>query len=800
MSGVDAGSMAVEAPNPSLNEIAACLPAIAAPRVAFVYLHAQAGPDFFADVPFAWTAGELREQGMHADVLHVWFERDRPALGERLVDELVQKLRAGAYHLVVFEHLWLPELIGRIQRDLGALVCETDVFAVHPGQRVDFLLRHFLTNRQPLLDLVATLQRGDDLLDVRNLVVQLADWPQPRAARPALRSHPDRADALRPFCPITDAIVIGTPMDEQGQPPPVRKALDTNSGCPFSADVRRNPAFEGVNLAAEGITLRGCAFCPMGADYIALPAAQTVAVHLDQVQWYQQHLESLDEIVLRDQHAIRYLPELIGGAIERGMAPFGILVPGRGDAILRHGEQMEEAARLAADTGFWFTIYLVGFESFSQPQLDLYNKGVTVAQYAEALERMRALQVQFPDAFVMTAYAASSFILFNPWTTLEDLDANVAFCRDHAVHTLARGLSTTRLRLYPNLPLYWKADNDGLLRHVDPPADRGAAWSGYSAEAAWAYADGRIAVVEALTRRLQALVRPTETVGALAAALRWTRKHLPEALPAAGPESVSAAVDLDELMAGVLELRALGGDAPPATDDNNDDLQAPTADDRQAAAAPIKRRQARTVLLGASCNNHCRSCVGEHGTFEVDTERLKARITEAAAGGGRLVLAGREPTLVPGLFGLLRHARRSGASAVELLSNGRLLAAPGNARRLLRAGGTDLMFKRHRLEDADEDAITGAEGSGRQMWQAAIRLGNEAPGLGWSMLLVPVAEGLAELPAMVDRAARLGARAVRIQVLAAELDLDRARTWRVAIDAARARATAHRLRCAVEGF
>ena len=769
------------------------LPAMAEPKVAFVYLHAQAGPDFFADVPFTWTAGELRQLGLHADVLQVWFERDRPEHGAELVEALMVRLGAGGYDLVVFEHLWLPELIGRIQRELGALVCETDVFAVHPGQRVDFLLRHFLTNRQPLIELVQTLARGGDLLAVPNLVVHLQQMPQPLPSRPPARSHPEQADALRPFCPITDAITIGVPMDEQGQLPPVRKALDTNSGCPFSADVRANPAYDGVDLNAAGISLHGCAFCPMGADYIALPAARTVGVHLDQVQWYQRHLDRLDEVVLRDQHAIRYLPALISGALERGLKPFGILVPGRGDAILRYGEQMAEAARLAGESGFWFTIYLVGFESFSQPQLDLYNKGVTVAQYAEALTKMRALSETFPASFRVTAYAASSFILFNPWTTVADLLANVIFCREQAVHTLARGLSTTRLRLYPNLPLYWKARKDGLLRSDEPPVDRGAAWSGYSAEAAWAYADGRIAIIEAATRRLQALVRPTETVGALAAVLRWAERRLPNPLPPAQEESAAMAAEQVEMFAHVAELRALwrSPSAPQAA--------APSAEQRMAEAAPVRRRQDRTVLLGAGCNNHCRNCVGEHGRYETDLDRLKLRVTEAAS-EGRLVLAGREPTLLPGLTALIRHARRSGATAVELLSNGRMLAAPGNPRRLVRAGLTDLLLKRHRLADADEDAITGVEGSGAQMWQAAIRLSNEVPGTGWSMLLVPVAEGLAELPALVDRAAKLGAQAVRIQVLAAELELDRASTWRVAIDAARARATAHRLRCAVEGF
>ena len=254
------------------------------------------------------------------------------------------------------------------------------------------------------------------------------------------------------------------------------------------------------------------------------------------------------------------------------------------------------------------------------------------------------------------------------------------------------------------------------------------------------------------------------------------------------------AAEQAELFARVAELRTLWRSQPAAK------AAAPSAAQRVAEAAPVRKRQERTVLLGAGCNNHCRNCVGEHGRYETAVERLKLSVARAAEGSGRVVLAGREPTLVPGLTALIRHARRSGASAVELLSNGRMLAAPGNPRRLVRAGLTDLLLKRHRLADDHEDAITGAAGSGAQMWQAAIRLSNEAPGIGWSMLIVPVAEGLAELPALVDRAARLGAQAVRIQVLAAELELDRASTWRVAIEAARSRATAHGLRCAVEGF
>lgn len=723
-------------------------------RTAFIYLHAQAGPDFFADTPFAWTAGELRRLGFGADVMHVHFERDRPAKNQRLSDELIETVRAGGYGLCVLEHCWLPEIIARLQNEAGALVCETEPYAVHPDVRVDFVLHHFTDNRQPLIDLVQTLaaDRGPTLAtlrEVRNLRIHLAgSEPQPSHS---FAPHPAQPDARRPFCPVIDRITIGTPLDEQGRPPPIRKTLDTNKGCPFAEPVRSNPQFADVDLDEPGVTLAGCAFCFMGGDYKALPRRETVAIHLDQIAWYQRELTQLDEVVLRDQHAIRYVPELLRGAIERGLRPFGVLVPGRGDAILRYGDAMQQAAEIAAGTGFWFTIYLVGFESFSQPQLDLYNKGVTVAQYAEALRQMRALHREFPDAFGLYAAGASSFILWNPWTTLDDLRANVDFCRDNAVWRLARGLTTTRLRLYPNLPLFHKARADGLLDKDTLTPDRGAGFTGYSAEASWRYADAKVAIVEELNERLRRACRASEQVGVLDACERFVRGLSDDATDRLDPDAIENQW---------LALRGMWrSEPPPAAADGRT---------RRTLAAATDQRAARTVVAGRTCNNRCLNCVGDHAEHEHRPERL-APAFAAAALTGRITVAGREPTLLPKLPKLLKDA--GPAKRIELLSNGRALANPGVARRLAKAGVTDWLLKRHRLHDEDEDAYCRAKGAGNQLWSGIERLVQEAPSVRFAVLIIVTRDGVGELVAIADKAVAMGAVRVQLQVMAGEVDL-----------------------------
>lgn len=770
--------------------------------IALVYLRAQGGGDFFADTPFCLAASELRAAGHSAKVYEVFFARGDPARSAALLAELVELLRVSAVDLVVVEHLWQPEFVDAVMA-MGAQLLLTEPDA-ELGRRIDFRLQHLTSHRQPLHDLVATLQQGGDLRALANLWVELLGMREPLRCGPEI-AHPTIADALRPFAPVLDVVQLGDRIAEDGSQPPTRKTLDTNKGCPFSAPVAENPAFSQVPMPAQGVTMAGCSFCFMGGDYKALAWRQAVPLHLDQIAWYQAQMpaqlgRSLDEVVLRDQHAIRYLPQLLQGAIDRGLAPVGLLLPGRGDAILRFGAELRAAAEIAAGTGFWFCIYLIGFESFSQAQLDLYNKGVTVQEYADALQQLRALHLDHPDSFRLYAHGSSSFVLWNPWTTLEDLEATTAFARREAVWALAHGIGDTRLRLYRHLPLWWKAKHDGLLATDLDEGDAGATWTGYAAATPWRAADGRLARCEELASQLLRQCRPSEALGALETATAWTRRRWPEPLPPLGREELATHADwqadraeIAACVAGWCALRQAWQRRPQ---------QASTA---QAAPrvdhSSRQRAAARTVLLGRWCNNDCLRCVGEHAVHDDDIDRLLVQVRAAArASADRVVITGREPLLVKGLPGLLRAAKAEGARSVEVVTNGRALAIAGVATRLAAAGCDAVTVKRHRLHDADEDLETATPGAGVQMWTGVARLRTEAPRLALRLLLVPTPLGWSELESLVQRAAELGAQGVTIRVLAGNTPADGFDEAQRAL--AQAQATANRLglRTEVEGF
>jgi hypothetical protein len=170
------------------------------------------------------------------------------------------------------------------------------------------------------------------------------------------------------------------------------------------------------------------------------------------------------------------------------LPPLDWLVSGRPDLFLKHVARLETAlARLPA--GHRLVLFCLGVESFSARELSLYNKGFGPDTNLRALNALEELRARHPALGVEPSFG---FILWNPWTRLPDLVANLKALRATRFTRYRQGVLHTRLRLYPEVPLYWRARADGLL---GGDADRGEAAApdfGYG-DAPWRFADPRVA-------------------------------------------------------------------------------------------------------------------------------------------------------------------------------------------------------------------------------------------------------------------------------------------------------------------
>ena len=522
-------------------------------RIALVLPYGARSDGFFPDTFAGQLAADARAAGHHAEVVRVYYEGDRGAGDAAIAARLAAWLDAGAFDVVAVERVFDPAPIaawkaGAAHRRV-VLVVRGD--SIEPTPEVDAIVgwqrgatraghtRRAVTVWQiadAFAALIAALAAGEDPATVPGVATVIAG-----AVARASPLPPERGPR-RPLAPVLDHAAIAT----GDAPAIVRRTVFGNAGCPYAADPRALPLYRDLAWPADvELAERGCAFCSLGGDYERRADAEVIASLIAQAAHVARHAPATRELVLDDQHALRYLAELITAAAAAGVPPLRWLFAARSDTFIRERSRVEAAIAAAAATGATVELYLTGFEAWSDAELTRYNKGVTVAEQLAAVAAMRALAAAHPRAFAFAEAKGHSLILWNPWTTPRDLADSLDVIRAHRLTTLFTELGRNRLRLYPDLPIYYAAARDGALVDAWPDGDAGAGrGKGYHAERPWRFLDPRTALAWRLATGLRArLGRQTEVeqlAASAAYAEAWTGG---DADVAGAADAVLAAVD-----------------------------------------------------------------------------------------------------------------------------------------------------------------------------------------------------------------------------------------------------------------
>lgn len=421
---------------------------------------------FVSDEVFRALADRLREGGIDASLLDL--VRDNPATGKSTQDVL-DRLRALAPNLVVLSRAWSETLVEAIRH------------AAAPGARI---VRH--SRGAPS----AIDERFDAVLD-GDSIVALASGAENLSAPKWRRSRQE----LRLLTPA--------PAPTSGGRPAISGPA---KGCPFLVDVRTSPAFRDSAIDFDSVQSKGCSFCldNVGA-FAAFPEEVVVDAWLTQLRALRREQPELREILLTDERPHPYLPALFRAILaEPALHGVELLVKTRVDWLDEFADTaLQDACELAAASGSLLYIYLVGFESFHQADLDLFNKAVTVTDNVQAIATLRRLEARHPSSFAFRRHRAHGIVLFHPWTTPESLLDNARVMREVRFHELRSQALRTRLRLYASVPLHALAERDGLLTDkFEEGRDDRAIEQGYDASLPWRFADARIEAIFRAANRL----------------------------------------------------------------------------------------------------------------------------------------------------------------------------------------------------------------------------------------------------------------------------------------------------------
>ncbi|MFH1532970.1 MAG: DUF483 domain-containing protein [Pseudomonadota bacterium] len=256
--------------------------------------------------------------------------------------------------------------------------------------------------------------------------------------------------------------------------------------CSYRRTVTSNPRFDGVDLSGC-LDAVGCSFC-------AIPSAEVRIGGFSRDRAARQlaalHGTLPGNVRLIGDAALLHAADIVELILATDLPGAGWEFDARADTILRSGDVLREALTRCAGSGHRLHLSLIGVENFSRPELERFNKGLTPLQNLEAVELLLRLEMEFPKHFRFREHGGISMILFTPWTTLEDLQINLATVRNGRLEGLSGKLLASRLRLLDALPVTALARRDGLL--TEGYGDRAFDTAGlnlYDAELPWRFAD-----------------------------------------------------------------------------------------------------------------------------------------------------------------------------------------------------------------------------------------------------------------------------------------------------------------------
>ena len=139
---------------------------------------------------------------------------------------------------------------------------------------------------------------------------------------------------------------------------------------------------------------------------------------------------------------------------------------------------------------------------------------------------------------------------------------------------------------------------------------------------------------------------------------------------------------------------------------------------KQVLETKVAMWKPRKVIMNTTyiCNNQCVFCAtGNRSDWHGEIDKQLAFLADRRKQGYDLCdFDGGEPTTNPELFKLLRGAKELGYQQINLTTNGRMMAMPKNAEKVVRSGITSLLVSLHGPNEQVHEENVQAKGAFRQ--------------------------------------------------------------------------------------
>jgi hypothetical protein len=261
--------------------------------------------------------------------------------------------------------------------------------------------------------------------------------------------------------------------------------------CLYNRPFSSNP-FLGKQHQGALIRRGGCAFCTRPESdksvWEAVDPNQAVRDQLEAIALTCPSTNQRLMIRMQGEAPIKHLESTVKSIVQSSLPGSDFLFDCRSDMLGWRFEDFKRALPELKGSTHRIEMSLIGIENFSSKELDRLNKGFDGLTNLKALRILFQLERQWPNHFGFRRHGGLSLITMTPWTEPEELVLNLSITRLLQLEDITGKLLSERLRLYPTLPLYWRAKQDELLtKSYDDPLLDTASLNLYDHEAPWRF-------------------------------------------------------------------------------------------------------------------------------------------------------------------------------------------------------------------------------------------------------------------------------------------------------------------------
>jgi hypothetical protein len=260
-----------------------------------------------------------------------------------------------------------------------------------------------------------------------------------------------------------------------------------------------NPYFSGIDLSRIS-RKSGCSFCAgdsfkfsncMTESYMELALRQINAAALSFAE-----MKSLPPFMLTGTIIFLKIGEFFNHVLKMNLPPSEFYFSCRVDEFLSRSRDINNLLPEIRDKGHSIHIHNMGVENFSSAENERFNKGLNNRDILNACKIIKKFEQKYPETFFFQKHGGFAFILFTPWTSVDDLKENLKMAKFIGIDPDSY-FFMSRLQLLEGRPITLLAERDGLVINssMDMAFDSGCITNWDQKEIPWRFQNPETAVI-----------------------------------------------------------------------------------------------------------------------------------------------------------------------------------------------------------------------------------------------------------------------------------------------------------------